>query len=267
MSRKTQTLRKYHIVYQTTNNVNGKIYVGCHSTDIIEDRYIGSGLLLKRAIAMHGCNNFVRKVLFIFNNPVEMFAKEKELVNEEFLTRSDVYNIMLGGNGGLNKGIIGQKRLYHPITKKRIVAHKSAVDKLLSKGYMLKSGWGTHTGRTYIHKDGVAKSVLLENLQEMLNNGWSKGMLESPTSNKIWIYHNEQDRYSLCDPAEIKIMLTNGWIKKKWSPILKGTTCWINNGATNKRINKEDLEKYQSDGWVKGALQQHQPRTKSSVTQ
>jgi hypothetical protein len=59
----------------------------------------------------------------------------------------------------------------------------------------------------------------------------------------------------------------NGWIKKKWSPILKGTTCWINNGATNKRINKEDLEKYQSDGWVKGALQQHQPRCKSNVTQ
>lgn len=267
MSRKTQTLRKYHIVYQTTNIVNGKIYIGCHSTDIIEDGYIGSGLLLKRAINMYGFDNFVRKILFIFNTTEEMFTKEKELVNEEFISRTDVYNIMLGGNGGLNKGIIGQKRLYHPVTKKRIVAHTLAINKLLLEGYILKSGWGTHTGRTYIHKDGVVKSVKSEQLEEMANNGWIKGMIESPTSNKIWIYHNGQDRYSLCDPVDLIEMLNSGWVKKKWSPIPKGTTCWINNGSTNKRINKEDLVQYQLEGWIKGALQQHQPRTKSSVVQ
>jgi hypothetical protein len=94
-------------------------------------------------------------------------------------------------------------------------------------------------------------------LAEMMNNGWHKGMPASPTSNKIWIYHSEQNRYSLCDPSEIETMLRNGWIKKKWSPILKGTTCWINNGITNKRINKEELEKYKSDGWQPGALQKH----------
>jgi len=257
LSRKTQTLRKYHIVYQTKNTVNGKIYIGCHSTDVIEDGYIGSGLLLKRALDMYGRSNFVRKVLFVFNNPTEMFAKEKELVNEEFVNRQDVYNIMIGGNGGLNKGIIGQKRLYHPVTKKRIVAHKSAVDKLLSEGYILKSGWGTHTDHIYIHKDGLVKSILLTELEQMLSDGWTKGRLLSPTSNKVWIYHIEQDRYSLCDPEEVNTMLSSGWIKKKWSPILKGTTCWINNGTTNKRINKDDLEKYKSKGWQKGALQTH----------
>jgi hypothetical protein len=50
-------LRKYHIVYQTTNTINGKIYIGCHSTDVIEDGYIGSSLLLKQAVAMHGTHN------------------------------------------------------------------------------------------------------------------------------------------------------------------------------------------------------------------
>lgn len=257
MSRKTQILRKYHIVYQTTNIVNGKLYIGCHSTDIIEDNYIGSGFLLKRAISMYGLDKFVRTVLFIFKTPDEMFAKEKELVNEEFIKRPDVYNIMLGGNGGLNRGIIGQRRLYHPVTKKRIVAHSSAINKLLSEGYVLKSGWGTHTGRTYIHKDSVVKSIRPEYLDEMLSKGWLKGMPASPTSNKIWMYHSEQDRYSLFNSEEINTMLAKGWIKKKWSPIVKGTTCWINNGTVNKRINKVDLDKYQSIGWQKGALQKH----------
>jgi hypothetical protein len=264
VSRKTQNLRKYHIVYQTTNTINGKIYIGCHSTDVIEDGYIGSGLLLKRAVAMHGVSNFIRTVLFVFNNTTDMFAKEKELVNEEFVNRSDVYNIMLGGNGGLNRGIIGQKRLFHPETKKRIVAHQSAVDKLLSKGYLLKSGWSSSAGRVYVHKDGIVKSVLPESLEEMLNNGWTKGFVSSPTSNKVWIYHAVQDRYSLCDLADIKEMLGKGWIKKKWSPIEKGTTCWINDGTKNKRVNKEDLAQY--PGWQRGAIQ-NQPRTKSRVVQ
>lgn len=240
-------------MYQTTNIVNGKLYIGCHSTDNIEDGYKGSGLLLKHAIAKYGASKFVRTVLFIFDNPTEMFSKEKELVNEEFVTRHDVYNIMLGGNGGLNKGIIGQRRLHHPVTKKRIVAHKSSIDKLLLEGYILKSGWGTHTGRIYIHKDEQVKSITTDQLEEMINDGWSKGMPISPTQGKIWIYHSELDEYSLCETSELSMKLSTGWIKKKWAPVKKGTA-WVNNGTDNLRISKEEIATYTSNGWKKGMI-------------
>lgn len=91
---------KYYI-YKTTNLVNGKIYIGYHASDNIEtDSYLGSGYLLKRAINKHGKKNFKREILFEFESQEEATAKERELVNEEFIEREDTYNLCLGGFGG-----------------------------------------------------------------------------------------------------------------------------------------------------------------------
>lgn len=91
---------KYY-VYKTTNKVNGKIYVGVHKSENIEkDSYLGSGYILKEAIEKYGKENFERKILFEFDNSVDAFNKEKEIVNEEFVDRDDTYNTALGGFGG-----------------------------------------------------------------------------------------------------------------------------------------------------------------------
>jgi len=103
-------LKKYYIVYQTTNLINEKIYIGIHSTNILEDRYLGSGTLLLRAIKKYGRLNFERKILFIYDNPDEMVVKEKEIVNIDFLRREDTYNCVIGGRGIGNLG----KKLLNP---------------------------------------------------------------------------------------------------------------------------------------------------------
>ena len=95
-------MKKYYLVYKTTNLVNGKIYIGKHETDNLDDGYLGSGNLLRRAIKKYGEENFKREILFECSTIEEMNAKEAELVNEEFLKRDDVYNIKLGGNGGFD---------------------------------------------------------------------------------------------------------------------------------------------------------------------
>ena len=41
--------QKHYLIYQITNLVNGKIYIGKHETINIEDDYFGSGKYLKRA--------------------------------------------------------------------------------------------------------------------------------------------------------------------------------------------------------------------------
>lgn len=91
---------RYYIVYQTLNIINKKIYVGSHSSDDLEDDYLGSGTILQLAIAKYGRAAFERTNLFIFNTPEEMYAKEKEIVNNLFLQRKDVYNLAEGGCGG-----------------------------------------------------------------------------------------------------------------------------------------------------------------------
>ena len=46
--------KKIHYNYITTNKINGKRYVGMHSTDNIDDKYLGSGQLLIKAINKYG---------------------------------------------------------------------------------------------------------------------------------------------------------------------------------------------------------------------
>lgn len=58
---------------------------------------MGSGVRIIRAIKKYGIENFEKTVLFECKSFEEMNAKEAEIVNEEFISRDDVYNIVLGG--------------------------------------------------------------------------------------------------------------------------------------------------------------------------
>jgi len=60
-----------YLVYMITNKVNGKRYIGCHKTDDVDDGYMGSGKLIRRAIKKYGSENFAKEVLATFKNDSE----------------------------------------------------------------------------------------------------------------------------------------------------------------------------------------------------
>ena len=246
---KKQSKRKYHIVYQTTNTINNMIYIGAHSTDLLEDGYLGSGHRLILAIEKYGIKSFQRKILYTFDTPAAMFSKEANIVNDEFLKRSDVYNIVEGGFGGYNKGTTGLKHLHHPISGKRCAVHPNAVDKMLQEGWKLGFLKAWNAGKMYVHRDNKKKVIDSSDLDIFLSKGWQKGLPKSPTQGKVWIYNSKSCKYSLCDPSFIPV----GWVKKKWAPIKKGAA-WVNNGVDNLRIDKIDLDSYISNGWKKGMI-------------
>ena len=93
-------MKTFYILYQITNNLNGKIYVGVHKTKDINDGYMGSGKIIRSAMAKHGITNFSKVILEQFDNSSAMYARETEVVTDEFLLREDTYNLRRGGFGG-----------------------------------------------------------------------------------------------------------------------------------------------------------------------
>lgn len=89
-----------YTIYQITNTLNGKIYIGKHQTKNINDGYFGSGVALRNAVKKYGKEHFVKEILFVFDSEKEMNAKERELITEEFVNRADTYNLGVGGEGG-----------------------------------------------------------------------------------------------------------------------------------------------------------------------
>jgi len=89
-----------YIIYETTNLVNGKTYIGQHQCKSLDDGYLGSGVCLRDAIKKYGEANFKREVLFIYDNFDDMNKKEIELVTEEFVALGSNYNLQTGGSNG-----------------------------------------------------------------------------------------------------------------------------------------------------------------------
>jgi hypothetical protein len=90
----------YYTVYKVTNKINNKIYIGCHKTTDINDGYMGSGKHLTYSQNKYGIENFEKEILYVFDNATEMLAKEREIVNEQFVADQNTYNLRQGGQGG-----------------------------------------------------------------------------------------------------------------------------------------------------------------------
>ena len=92
--------KKYNYFYKITNTLNGKFYFGVHSTDNLDDGYMGSGKAIQAARDKYGEEHFVKEILRYFDTAEEMYAYEAETITLELTQTPNCYNIALGGKGG-----------------------------------------------------------------------------------------------------------------------------------------------------------------------
>ena len=87
---------KIYYIYKTINLINNHYYIGKHY-DSLQDTYMGSGKIIKRAIKKYGKQNFYKEILEICT---EENINEREKFWIKKLRNKNCYNIAEGGCGG-----------------------------------------------------------------------------------------------------------------------------------------------------------------------
>jgi hypothetical protein len=78
-----------------------------HSTDKLDDGYMGGGKRIRNSIRKHGKDAHIKEILEYFDDRESLRLREIELVNDDLLIDQMCMNLQLGGGGG----IISQKHL------------------------------------------------------------------------------------------------------------------------------------------------------------
>lgn len=165
---------KYYIVYKTTNSVNGKFYIGSHQTTNLEDGYLGSGRVLKKAIRKYGKQKFSRVIIANCIDAKIMRSVETQLVGYSITKFGrQCYNRSFSGTGamlGSDNSFYG--KTHTPETRKRIAeGHKGKFEKELNPFY-----GKTHTEDTKA-KIRASKQIRGKTLEDILgymkrSDGW-----------------------------------------------------------------------------------------------
>ena len=91
-------MKTYNYIYLIKNNINQKIYIGKHSTDNLDDGYMGSGKLIKKAIQKYGIENFTKEYLAFCDSEDALNYLEKFYI-KKYKAKEVGYNLTDGGEG------------------------------------------------------------------------------------------------------------------------------------------------------------------------
>ena len=280
--------KNYHLLYKTTNILNGKYYYGIHSTNDLNDNYLGSGKYLRNSIHRHGKDNFKREIIKQFDNREELVQAEVELLTREILEDKRCMNINFGGKAG-KLGMVSVKdkdgktfsvfcdderylsgELVH-VTKNNITVKDQDGNtfNVLKDDPRYLSGELVGTTKGFVTmKDSAGNTLYLSiddprylsgelfghsfgmvNVKD-INGNYFNVSINDPRYLSGELKHN---LYGKTHSNETKNKISNS-MKGKQTGSKNGSygTCWITKDSQNKKIKKELLQSFINDGWIKG---------------
>ena len=204
--------KKYHYLYKTTNLINGKFYIGIHSTDDLNDGYVGSGKYLRNSINKYGNENFKCEILEFFENRKALVDKEKKIVNEEFIKVPLCMNLRPGGEGGFISVENQFKRAQAGgiAMKKKTSAKRKHEICILAGKKSLELKVGIHDKKNCYDWNGKN--------------------------------HSDETKLKMSEKAKLRLGNKNSQFG----------TCWIHNNKESKKVKSEELIKWTTLGWIKG---------------
>lgn len=169
----------YHYVYKTTNLINNKYYIGVHSTNDLNDGYLGSGRIIKSSILKNGKNNFKIEILKHFDNRESALLYESEIITHDIINDPLSYNLIFGG---ANKESFGRKdkdetRLKKSLSRKAMLLENGYSD--LTKSRISNSIKKLHaSGNIYpVKKKKLTKEELSQIKSYNTKKRWDLGLM------------------------------------------------------------------------------------------
>jgi hypothetical protein len=290
---KTKKERKYHYFYKITNTINNHFYYGIHSTDNLDDGYMGSGSRLNYAYTKYGIENFTKEILKFFDSRKECSDYEAEVVNETLVEDPDCYNVILGGDNGTTYGTATVKDkngniLQVPCNDKRILSGElkgisygftNCIDTVENKYVQIPNELFDKNRYVGLTTGKILCLDTLENKRVLID----KSIFEKNKNRyKFWLntnhcFKDKNNNIYWTDDNDERVLngeLVYFWKGRKHSDKTKDKmkqtykninhqqgeknsqygTCWIMKDGISKKIKKDELETYISLGWIKGRI-------------
>ena len=233
-----------YYIYKITllkGSLSGKYYIGQHRTKKINDRYAGSGTILRNYYKAYGKKigeTYTKEILRYCSSIEELNKAEEELISDRYSSDSNCINLIAGGRG---KGFSEEtrKKISEAI-KGRIISEESR--KRISQ--TLKGHHVSKETRALISKKVIKKFESPEYREKVSEAQKHRKPITEETRRKI-------SEASKGRPCCWKGQKMPQYITEKMSAAHKGTV-YINNGIELKRVKPSQIEEYFSKGWVLG---------------
>lgn len=215
--------KKFNFIYKTTCLVTSKYYIGMHSTNNLDDGYLGSGKILLYSIKLYGKENHKIEILENVNSRYELKNREIEIVNDGLLSDSLCMNLALGGGGGFIS-LEGAKK------------GRNKCDEVLKEKY----------GENF-------RSILAKNYHSNLSPEEKEIHITKIKNSHIGLDKRNFLGKTHKKETKDKISKSNS-IKQKGVKNSQYGTCWITKEGINKKIKLDEIIEFEKDGWKRGRV-------------
>jgi hypothetical protein len=248
-----------YYIYKVVNIQNGKYYIGKrqYNGDINVDKYLGSGLLIKRAIKKYGRASFNKSIIKVCGSLEELNQEEKNIITNDVINCPNSYNIALGGKGGnlgeiaiANLRAVCQSESYR--NKMSAIINDPALKAQISnsiKRTMSDMGW----------KDSFSKTQKM--VQNLPHNKERNSQNQIKAQSRIDVILKKRNRMNqLYNDVEFstkhKIGCNTESFKYSQREKLLGKK-WIHHktNAIQKYVSQQDIPDHLVNGWELGMLQ------------